>query len=422
MKDVLVVDPDLEEALPLDPFGSRPQWKSMIAGLGGTIVSADPTYVFLTPDCRPAIGTVTVSLYFHELVATCGTLLIELRVRSAFPGSEYSRLQTIALDLRSLAASKGRMEFSFESYRNAYYAIAGNINDRTDVTASHIAISIDRRATSVQHGREWGWRSGNRNQTRKRSDIASALISTTVTDAGVPSLDAPQSQAGTPMQCRERGFLDAMTALRRAPAPTAENWSAAYILQAMDRFAAAGNKRMLAYLTDETDLLSYFAAQEHEIMGMLHMLEEEEKPDPGYALRALFSPGLCDEAHFFAHAHLSTGDIRFPPPNFHDQFDVTWSIGANRAMAPQEFVDFVVASLINAKPGGLAVHVFDYVESETAGASHALTRQHVERMAILALSHGNDIAKLRFSHAMPSLPVGSVMPFGVVLLRGGPQG
>ena len=419
MSDLLEIDPDFEKALPLNPFGSHPQWSSRITGLGGHEPPPDPSYVFLTLDSRPALGKVSAKVRFFDLTATRGTLLVEIRVRSAFPGTEPSLLQTIAMNLRELARSGGEIELSFESYRNAYYAIAGSINDETDVSASHISITVDRRAAPAEHNKEWGWRAAEGMSTKRRSDIQSALISGSMTDLARPTLDEPMSQVGTPLQCRERAFFDAMKALGRGPVPTFENWSLAYVMRAIERFAGPHRRtKMLEYVANEAPLLSHFAARECEIIGIRHVAKCDEQVDPGRELQRLWTPELCAEEDFFAHAHFTTGDIRLPRENFRDQFDIIWSIGANRALTPQEFVYFAVNSLANVKPGGLAIHVFDYVEGTEADQASSLMRRDIERLTALALAHRNDVARLQFRHGASPLPPGSTVPFGIVLLRG----
>lgn len=423
MNDTLEGAPDLTEALLLDPFGAYPHWASGVPGLGGHEPPADPSYVFLTLDSRPAIGRVCVSVRFFDLAAARGTLLIEVRVRSAFPGAHPSRLRTISIDLAELTRSGGLVELEFESFRNTFYAIAGNINDETDVTASHISIAIDRRATAEQHGKAWGWRSpaDGRNGARHsvNFNIEEAMVDRLLTDLSLPSLDEPTSQVGFPSQCREAGFAAAMETLQCSPAPSFENWSLAYVLRAIDRFACpVEGTSMLGFVEgDRTPLLSHFAARQCEIVGMRHVVEPERCNDPGAELQRLWMPELCDEGEFFAHAHFTTGDIRLPPTGFCDQFDIVWSIGANRIMTPGEFVNFAVHGLSSAKPGGFAFHVFDYVEDVGAKDTACLTRHDVERLAIQTLSHRNDVARLRFRHdATPA--AGSVLPFGIVMRRG----
>ncbi|WP_278376814.1 hypothetical protein [Sphingobium yanoikuyae] len=420
MKDMIEVDPDIDRVLPLDPFGSRPHWASRIAGLGGQEPAPDPSYVFLTLDSRPAIGTVTVQVRFLDLVATHGTLLIELNVRSAFPGDDHCRLETIAVDLSDLAQSGGIFEFSFESYRNVYYAIGGSINDETDVVASYIGVTIDRRASPTQHSRDWGWRAGDALTAKRRTDIESALIDRVMTDLTPPRLDHPMSQIGSPLQCQEKSFFDAMSALHRKPDMTFENWAMAYILQSIFRYARVEEpSKILGYVSDQTPLLSYFAAQKHEIVGMRHTAGGELPADPGQELQNLWIQDLCEESEFFAHAHFTAGDIRFPKESFNGQFDVIWSINANRNMTPKDFVNFVVNGLIAVKPGGLAVHVFDFADDNVPDDPHIIYRPDVERLAALALSHHNDVARLQFRHGAPSGVSIGVLPFGIVLLRGG---
>jgi hypothetical protein len=419
MNDLLEAIPRSEEALLLDPFGVRPQWASRVPGLGGAELPADPSYVFLTHDCRPAIGTVCATVRFYDLAVTRGTLLLEVRVRSAVPGAEPSRLQTVVVNAQELVVAGGVVELSFESYRNAYYAIACSINDETDLTASHILVSLDRRATPAQHGREWEWPGPSSKTVRRRPRIETALIGRSLTDLGPPRLDTPMSQVGSPLQCREPIFVEMMAALQRAPAVTFGNWSLAYVMQAIARFSGTEPGRMLGYGEDEASLMSYFASRQCEVVGMRHATDPDDRPDPGRELQKLWLPELCDEADFFAHAHYNTGDIRQSFETFRDQFDVIWSIGANRVMTPQEFVYFAVNGLTHARPGGLAVHVFDYVERFDGNQGTSLTRHDIERITALALSHHNEVARLQFRHNAAVSDPRTPLPFGLVLLRGG---
>lgn len=420
MNDLLEAVRDSNDALPLDPFGSQPQWTSRIAGLGGHEPPPDPSYVFLTLDTRPAIGMVCATVRFFDLVATRGTLLFEVRVRSAVPGGEPSRLQTVVVDADELVQSHGVVELTFESYRNAYYAIACSINDEMDVAASHISISIDRRATPAQHGRNWEWSAPADRLVSRRSGIEDALIARSLTDLNTPRLALPMSQVGAPSQCREPAFANAMTILRRESVATPENWSLAYVLQAIGRFGGIQNQyRMLGYGVDEGPLLSYFASQGHEVVGFRHTKQVEEPLDPGQQLQQLWVPELCKEADFFAHAHFTTGDIRHPVTALANQFDVIWSIGANRSMTPQEFGHFALNGMVHARPGGLAVHVFDYVDDAGADQGTSLARHDIERIAVLALSHRIDVARLQFRYGATSSERGTSLPFGLVMLRGG---
>lgn len=425
MSDLLEAFEKSDDPLPLDPFGAHPHWASHIAGLGGTAAPDDPSYIFATLYCRPAIGTVTVTVRFHDLAGTCGTLLFEIKVRSVIPGSEPSRLDTVVVDIEELIAAHGIVELSFESFRNANYAIACSINDKTDLAASHISVTVDRRATEEQHGRNWDW-SGNVIAATRRTDIAPALIGKSLTDLERPQLETPMSQPGVPAQCLEEVFGRAMHALGRNSVPSAENWSMAYILQAINRFGSEQDRsRMLAYGTGEGALLSHFASLGNEVVAMRHRAAMDEGSDPGRELNRLWVPALCSEADFFENTHLVAGDIRHPVQAFRDQFDVIWTVGANREMTPDEFVNFVVGGLIHVKPGGLAIHVFDYIDEPgeprrtDEQAAHALFRYDVERIAVLALSHHNEVVRLRFRHGLPPFGSGVVMPFGLIILRGG---
>ena len=406
------------EALPLDPFGAYPHWASRIAGLGGSEPSPDPAYIFATADSRPAIGPIKAMVHFHDLAMTQGTLLFEIRVRSAVAGAEQIPLTTIPLGAAELVAAGGVAALEFESYRNAFYAIACNINGETDICASEISVELDRQASPEDHSHSWEWPVGI--EASRRPGIDAALVARVLTDLDMPRLETPQSQAGSPQQCRGPAFVSAMRTLHREPVGSFENWSLAYVLQAIARFSGDGPQRMLGFGEGQAPLLSYFAGQRSEIVGVRHATDRPPL-DPGRELQRLRIPELCDETDFFAHAHLTVGDVRHSVPAFHDQFDVLWSIGVNRLMTPSEFIYFVVNGLVHAKPGGLAVHVFDYLEDHDGERGTSLTRQDIERIAVLALSHYNDVARLQFLHGINSPVQGAPLPFGMVLLRGGWQ-
>lgn len=423
MNDTLDVTAHSAEPLHLDPFGGHPARASIIPGLGGHEQSDDPSYVFQTLHCRPAIARVQATIRFSELAATHGTLVVQILARSAFPGADSVPLETKVFDVAELARTGGIVEISFESFRNALYAIAGSINDETDATASHISISVDQRATPEQHGKDWGWRSAPLTAAVSKPD--EAMIQRLLKDMAPSSLEEPSSQVGSPGQCRQPAFASAMKALQRPARPTFENWSLAYLLKAIDRFAPRNTGcNMLGYIGDgPSPLISYFAARQCEVLAVRSRPSDAGKPDPGAELLDLLVPELCEEDEFFAHAHFTAGDIRYPPPSFRDQFDIIWSIGANRVMTPHEFADFVVNGLSNAKPGGVAIHVFDYVEDVNATGTNCLTRNNIERMTTMALSHFNEVAKLRFQREAtpPSVAVpaaAQVLPFGIVMRRG----
>ncbi len=415
MSDVLEPEQGAE-ALPLDPFGAFPGRASRIAGLGGAEPSPDPAWVFETADCRPAIGRVGVHIRFHDLAITHGTLLFEVRARSMVPGTDQSRVQTVVLDAGELAAAGGIVNLMFDSYRNSYYAFACSINDETDIAASALTVLLDRAPSPEDHGPAWEWTPA---AVRRRPGIEEALVGRVLTDLSPPRLAMPQSQVGSPLQCREPAFAEAMRALGREPVPSFENWSLAFVQRAIDRYAIPGARRMLGFGEDLGTLMSYHAGQGREVVGIQNVGSGDAAFDPGEALGRLRVPALCGEEEFHANAHVFGSDIRRSFEALHHQFDVLWSIGANRLMTRDEYVYFTLHGLIHARPGALAVHVLDYVEDVDAERGQSLNRHDIERIAAMALSHANDVARLRFVHGAVSPEKGTSLPFGLILLRGG---
>ncbi len=403
------------ETLPLDPFGAFPGRASRIAGLGGVQPSPDPAYVFATADSRPAIGRIRAHVHFHDLAITHGTLLFEVRARSMVPGADQSRVKTITVDAGELAAACGMVELEFDSYRNSHYAIACSINDETDIACSVITLLLDRKATPDEHGLAWDW---TPTAIHRRAGIEGALVERVLTDLSAPRLETPQSQVGSPLQCREPAFADAMRALGREPIPSFENWSLAYVLRAIDRYAINGARRMLGFGDNLGTLMSYQAGQGREVVGICHPQDRDAPFDPGEELGRLRVPALCDEAAFHANAHVASSNIHRTYETLYDQFDVTWSISVNRMMTPGEYVYFILHGMIHARPGALAVHVFDYVEDAGEGQGHNMTRHDIERLVVMCLAWRHDIARLQFRHDTVLPDSKMPLPFGLVILRG----
>ncbi len=417
MSDAINTAEAANTPLAVDPFGSFPSWASRVTGLGGSEPAADPEYVFMTLFCRPALGRVRALVTFHDLVASHGTLQLTIHVKSAFPDAEAWRLHNVTVDLADLAASGGICEIAFDSFRNSLYAVSGEIATDGHVSAAHLSVSLDRRASPDEHGRPWGWRLRVQSRKTVRGSVNLPVIQRQLSDQNIPDLECPVSQVGVPSQCLHPSFGTIAQALGLPLRATPEAWAQAYVVRVIEAHTQRHSAtRMLAYPTQDTvALVSYFASQGIEILSVGHKPLVAGRPDPGDELHNLHRPAICDEAEFFAHAHLTFGDIRLPPPSLHDQFDVVWSIGANRQMSRREFADFVVNGLICAKPGGLAVHVFDYIDDVDAEGPDVLTRHDIERMTVMALSHHNDVAPLRFNAAIDQR---ATLPFGLIVRRG----
>jgi hypothetical protein len=419
MDDILEAAPEIKKPLPLDPFGAHPQWTSRISSLGGHEACGDPGYVFATLHCRPALGRVSVQIQLHEMTATCGALRFSLRVCSAFPGAPSSDFQEHTVDATALARAGGILALDFESHHNARYGVTCHTEGTCDVTAEHISVTISARAGPQAQGRPWGWTGKGKAIARRRAGIDETLVERLLTDLDLPTLEAPMSQAASPQQCGEQAYRDALQLLGREPIASFDNWAQAYVLRAITRFGTADTPcRMLGYAAGEAPLLSYFAKRGAEVVGLCHAAPDAARSDPGRLLEDLRCAPLCDEKSFFDHAYAFAEDTRHPIEPLRDQFDVLWSIGAQRWMTQQEFAYFVVNSLAHVKPGGLAVHVFNYVENNEAEITAALTRGQIERIAALALSFGNDVVRLRFRHGADLPSSEAPLPFGIVLLRG----
>ncbi len=397
------------QPLPIDPFGALPQQASRLPGLGGSMPPDDPAYVFKTLNIRPALGRVTFMVTLAGLRATHGTLVI--RITSTLMAAEARPVpvKTVPLLLADLAARGGIFTIEIESKRNVYYVMTAHIFDETDAVADDIGVLLDRREESeAERVRPTAEElesllDAPPPKIKSRPDMISVLP---------PQLAWPASQAMTTAQFRETAFAECAALLGRPTAPDARNWIEAYIVQVLKHFvpSQAGNTAL------------GIGNIGHDIPELL----------AGRGWQVLVAPAPGDAADpATGNADLPDDGIKAVGPidllSMQGQFadlDFLWSVGVpDSDRGYDAFAKFLPESMICLKPGGVALHIIDYsgtLDPVRYGASapHAFSRSQIERMALATISHGQEVAQLKFALEPVDIPAdGESIPFGIIARR-----
>ncbi len=403
----------------IDAFGYAPNHASRIHGLGGSKPSADGAYVFCTVPVRSMPGPITFTIQFNDLQATCGTLVLQIFAVSAIPGVEATPSTATVISMADLARSGGLHHIETVGRRNMLYAVAGHIYDETDATAIGVTISLDQGlAPDPWEPRSIGPATGTRAPGVSAGGLhrAARLVS-----LAPPNLDNPVSQGWTAEQCRQRPFAEWMEVLHQPAQSTRINWAAAYILQSLRSFGALQSGAAgLGFGVLEQSLPAILAARGCSVLATAPHHDAAPDGDPALALEQRCRPDLCQRDRFFENVRFATVDSAAIPQTLRD-FDFLWSAGmGDEAGTTEKFQHFVESSMHCLKPGGLAVHVFQWAPAggRRLHRGFVYDRPAIERIALSLISRGHEVAQLKFQYdARTSSKDGDAVPFGLIARR-----
>ena len=411
----LDLEGDSRSTLAIDPFGAALHLSSRIGGLGGPYAGDDPSYVFGTAPVRPALGRVVFTVRFHELSATCGTLLLQVTAVSAHPGTHPMPMKTMAVPLADLAAAGGMQTMEIYCRRNMHYAITGNIYDETDAAASGLTVTFDSQVEEDVGAQDHG----DFLVDLALGDGDSEPIGSTgrLVALDPPSLVHPASQGWTNDQFSHPPFAEWMAVLRRPAEPTLANWVDAYTLQSLRRYGALRNGASgLGFGVMGQSLPALMASFGCQILATARHEDDLPDADPGLALEELLRPDLCPPSTFFDRVHFTTINLGALPEGL-SGFDFVWSVGiADSCSTAAEFSQFVVGSMGCLKSGGTAVHLFRLAGGDAPQGLGGLflARTDIERVALLLVSHGHEVAQLKFARGPHTA---APVPYGIVTRR-----
>lgn len=400
----------VDAVVPVDPFSFFPELASRIPGLGGPKVGHDPRYLFHTPYVTPRRGRASFTVTFDNVRAKRGTLAVSVNMFPLDARSEARVVTTERITLNRLIAEGSSITLAFESFRGMSFAILGQIPDDTDITADGLRIFLNNPPVADEAERDHDSR-------------ATAYCSTTVrpapfiTDLTAPLFADPVSQAFTPEQLREKAFarwMDILTVTEQSSGPYL--WQEAYILQTLKRYGLLEPGARALGLAVRQSLLPAVLANR----GLDVTATDPLSPDIDEATAA--QAYLAEMASLVG--GIPKGGIAYCAadpqelPGHLVNFDLMWSVGLlSRLGGIAAVIDAVENGLRCLRPGGIAVNSFEICYE---GSSGELTPAQIERLALVLISKGHQIARLKFARpigAKSRVDQSASVPFGLLVRK-----
>lgn len=175
-----------------------------------------------------------------------------------------------------------------------------------------------------------------------------------------PTLDQPVSQLCTAAQYKEPAFAEIAQAMAIMPRLHRKVWEHVYVVSVLATFGCIGpGKSAIGFGVGKERIASLLASRGVEVLATDLPAKDpgQRKPD---ALH-LFYPEILPLADFERLVRFLPVDVLDPPEDLGGPYDAVWSCGlAQHLGSVATATGFVEASLGLLKPGGVAVHAFDF--------------------------------------------------------------
>lgn len=404
--DTSMSESEAPEALELDPFGFHPGTSSRIAGLGGQGPTADADYAFHTPYVEAAPGRAKFTARFTGLTAKSGTLLLRVHMISADPGAIVRLVNSERIALNRLILAGGEISVRFEGFRGASFALFGQIQGESDAAAERLTVTLDRPADPNARD-DYGAEAKSTAYGKIRLQPAPFLLST-----ATPRLSDPVTQVATTEQLQEAVAGGWLSQLRPQGTSGPEHWRKIYTLQALRRYGMLEKGAVgLGFERSATGMPAALAALGTRVVAAFPILPGAQ-PKPAKLKNDLAGRAPCGKAAFDENVSARVVSWRRLPDDLVN-FDFLWSARANEALysvaAAAKFVEDAMACL---RPGGLAVHTFSYDLAPSGRKIPSIERVmlqqgDIERIALLLVSRGHEVAQFKIDASNPILTRGT---------------
>lgn len=344
----------------LDPYAYQPGIGSNIAGLATGGTGSDPNYVFHTDYVDAGRGPAHVDIRFSGLTAKQGSLRLRIHLHRENGHPQLVLVTSEVIAFNRLIHNNGHMSVPFEAFKECRYAFYGSVQGDCDAAATGLEVVLHPGRATDDVGYHTQARNSDHGQDAARPNPI--LVST-----HLPTLGAPVSQVATEAQLRSREGRSALSGLPDAEAVApGRRWAAAYTLRCLEAYGVRH--------------------AEARGLGLC--------PADDPAARLLQAQGasvtcLGDEK----------GWVR--PGKDAVNFDYLWGFAPDPGPGSRdEWLEEMQRSLFALLPGGLAVLTFAYdptpsTDRPTGEVSSVADRRDVERLALLFISRGHEVAQLR---------------------------
>lgn len=339
----------------VDPFSFFVGHASVIPGLGGPNIPADPRYCFHTSYFEFLPRRVIFHLTIRRPRATYGEL--NVRVLALPKGRDASVAAGVAIDLGGLGGEDIHRALRFLAVEGVIYALYGFVTDGTDLQADSLEIALEELGLVSAHAAADHGEAGAQRHARIERDntIAARRL---VTDQK-PRLDLAYAQP-VPLNRTDRAALAQHWPMVDVGDPTARGWGSCLALEMLALNGAVGT----------------------ENLGLVVGL-----PDPG-VIASLQQRGChVDQLGL----DFKDGDLRAFDHVSGDR-DFVMVMATAEWLAPQR-LEFLAESAIECLAKGGFISLIVEIE---AGGSALAFRNRMQQLTLHCIGRGHDVMQMAF--------------------------
>lgn len=387
----MIVDPrrlaSEGDSIAIDPFVFWPERASRVKPLGGPEQGDDPDYAFHTLYVGCGTGWAQFDLTFDALSAERGTLILRIHELADVLGADARMVSLSQTQLLEIIRSGGRVTIGTEVTEGFSYAVLGHVHGDCVARAQALTIDVTRRTPDPDDPAT---------ATQFSSDRVGAVGQ--LIGEEPPTLKAPVSQACTLAQFKESVFADwaQHVGIGRETGSIAM-WERVFIARALDRYDVARSGARGLGVGGLGDPLADALASAGCRLVLTAPVASEVALPVGASARILDPQAVPDDIAGFDFCYVT----RDGGPD------------ADR----QGSLRFVEDLLRGLKPGGLAIVMLsmDVVED---GNVVGLPRREIDRLALVLVSRGHQLAQLRHIGGEAVLEDGR-SAFGLIVRKAG---
>lgn len=359
------------ETLDLDPFAFWPDLASRLVGLGGQQLAENPDYVFHTLYVSCGTGSILFTVRFAGLQAQRGTLILRVHELPEVMGAHARQIALSQTQLAELIRGDGSVSLTATARLGNHYAVLGFIYGDTIATAKEVTVEVARRAPDPQDPSRPTSFAADKGRVGAAPQIVSERAGTMVT---------PVSQLCTVQQVKERVFEAVLHQLGGlAGASTIDRWEHAFLARVLDRYDVARSGARGLGIGGLDAPLGRWLVQH----GCSLLLTTPGEPPADLDLPPAIEVQRLDPQAIEG----LTG------------FDFAWATRAGGVGGSdrQLMLRFIEDTLRALKPGGLLTLVVPIDVAPRAigdDAGPLLRRPDIDRMALLLLSRGHQVAQI----------------------------
>jgi hypothetical protein len=405
-----------EHVYQVDPFHRFPNQASRIDGVAGDQPIPFDAYVFHGAPIEVPRGSLRFTLHLPGLKAGSQILLLEVINRSSVPGSAWSRLKIEGVHLSDVIANGEVWHIDVEGWPQVQYACVGSIHDGGAVSAQALLLTVNtpfRVATPPPLAE-----APPPPAAEQPSHIA---VRPRIVGPQTPSFANPTSQPWTLAQTWEPVFREQMLRLGRSEQALADPWSwaDAIILQIFDRYQALfPEARGLTIDMAEFALAANILKRDCPLTLLRIETDFAVCFDAGASIDELATRHAEHRAEIVRAVNVTMVNPGHIPEDFERQFDFAWWV-APRSTRRLDVQDALRVLMKGLRAGGMLVLVLPFSRTGPDSPEEAggLTRTDIERLTLDTISHGHDVAQLRFNTPEENQAFDPV-PYALIARRG----